>query len=108
MEFAPLVVAAAMVTSGAALVKDILGGQARKAVTFLLTYLVALGITFALRASDFASGVTLGEHTLDGLNVASVFLAAFAVMSLARVVYEFKKAVDASDTAVETKLNVSG
>lgn len=66
MEFVPLVVAAAMVTSGAAIIKDVLGGQTRKAVTFLLTYLVALGITFALKASDFAGAVKLGGVTLKG------------------------------------------
>lgn len=106
IDFAPLVVAAAMVTSGAAIVKDLLGNKVREAVTFLLVYVVALGVTFALKASDFAASVKLGGVTLEGINNASVLLIAFAVMSLARVYYETKKSLDGQDSAVETKLNI--
>lgn len=97
-----------MVTSGAALVKDVLGGQVRKAVTFLLTYLVAIGIALAMRASDFADAVSLGGgKTLENVNTATILLVGFALLSLARVYYETKKALDGSDTAVETKLAIA-
>lgn len=107
MDFAPLVVAAAMVTAGAALVKDLIGGQVRKVVTFVLVYLVAVGVTMAMRASDFADTIDIGGKKLAGVNTATVLLVAFALLSLAKVYYDSRKAVDNAQDSTETKLPIA-
>lgn len=106
MELAPLVIGAAMVTSGAALVKDLIGGKVREVVTFVLVYLVAVGVTLAMRASDFADAIDIGGHKLTGVNVATVLLVAFALLSMAKVYYDSRKALDNTQSSAETKLPI--
>lgn len=104
LEFAPLVVAAAMVYSLVSTAKQMMSGAVRDAATFVVSFGISVGVAFLLRASDFAVGVDIGTTTLASLNGASTILFGFALASLSKVGYEMKKAVDNSDSAKEPKM----
>lgn len=88
MEFVPIAVAAALVWKIVSFVKFLMSGDKNKAVTQLVTWAAGIGVAFLLAASDFASSVDVGDHTLGNLNGASVILFGVALGSVAAAAYD--------------------
>lgn len=106
MEFVPILVAAALVYSLANLVKQIQGGAVNEAVTQMFTWICGIGVTFLLRASDFAENVTIGSdgYTLSTLNPFSTILVGIALASTAGVIYD---TLPKSTPSLGTKVSAS-
>jgi multisubunit Na+/H+ antiporter MnhB subunit len=104
MEFAPLVVAGAMIWTAVSALKLVSNKKWNDLATLVVVVLVGVGVAFLLRASDFSAGIDVGSIALGKLNVASTVLFGYGLSSFARVAYEAKKAVDNNESAVEPKL----
>lgn len=104
MEFVPLVVAAALVWKIVDLAKYLISGDARGTVTQLVAWLAGVAVAMLLAASDFAGGIDVGGVVLANANGASLVLFGIALGSTGAVGYDFKKAIDASDSASVPRL----
>ena len=99
MEFVPVLVLGALVLK----FTDFLKLVRAKDVSGTLTQLSAwgsgiLGVTLFAH-SDFAAGIPVGESTLAALNGWSLVLVGLSIASTAGVGYDFKRALDSSDSA---------
>lgn len=106
IEFVPVLVLLALVWATISFLKDLTNGKTNGMITQVIVW--AAGVLFAwlFSESDFGSSIAIGDtgQTLGSINVASLVLVGMAVGSLASVAYEFKKARDNNDSAVEPKL----
>jgi hypothetical protein len=68
-------------------------------VTQLIAWVSGIVGVFLVRATDFASGITLGNLSLDKLGFWSTFLIGLLATSLLSTVNELKKAIDNNDSA---------
>ncbi len=88
-QFVPLVAAAALIYAAGNLLKMVWAGQVKESVTLMVTWLIAIAIAFLLRASDFASGIPVGDTlTLDQLNAWSTILFSVSLGGVANLAYD--------------------
>lgn len=87
----------AMAWTAVAILKHLRVKQYNDALTIVVIVGIAFVATVILGASHFAGVIA---HT----NVADKFLIAYGATSVLRVGYEFKKALDGTDSAKEAKL----
>ena len=73
-------------------------------LTLLTGWLAGLVAVFVFLQTEWADEITIGSETLDQLTVWSKVVFAFAASSVAAVLYDFKKAVDNTDTASTPKI----
>jgi len=73
-------------------------------LTLLTGWLAGLVAVFVFVQTEWADEITIGSETLDQLTVWSKVVFAFAASSVAAVLYDFKKAVDNTDTASTPKM----
>lgn len=105
MDFAPLAVAATIILTGMALLKNLTNKEYKDAMTLVVAMGLGIAVAFLLRASDFASGIDLSDgKSLANINGASTVLVGVALSSLARTGYQAIKAVDGNQSAAESKL----
>jgi len=74
------------------------------AVTQFTAWGIGVGSIFLLSATDFANQVSYGGHALDTLNIFTRILLGVTGTSLLSTVYDFKKAIDNSDSAATPAL----
>jgi len=105
MEVFSMLTLSALVTKIVAVLKAV-KSDVNFAVTQALTWGVGVALTFLAGASDLASKITPfeGAGTLSNLNGPSKVLAGLALSSAISVVYDFKKAIDGTDSAKEPRL----
>lgn len=99
MDFAPLLVAAALIWKLVDFVKFVKAKDINAVTTQLAVWVAGVVVIFLLAATDFASGVTIGDKNLDSLNAASLLLLGLSMGSTASVFVDAKKAVDGTDSA---------
>lgn len=94
MDFTPVVVGAAMVTTAVSFLKLLRGKLYGDALTMIVVVAVGILAAFLLRASDFAAGIDVGGLKLSNLNAASTSLFGYALGSSASVIQRFIKRPD--------------
>lgn len=104
MDFAPLVVALALVWKLVDFAKACRVRDIDAIVSQLAVWVAGVIVIFLLAATDFASGVKIGSLNLDALNAASLVLLGLSIGSTGSVAYDFKRAFDGSDSAAQPSL----
>lgn len=74
-------------------------GGRNGAVTQLIIWVAGVVAVLLFARSDWAGSVSIGELTLDRMNLWSQIVAGLSVGSLTSVGFDTKKAVDATDSA---------
>jgi len=74
------------------------------AVTQLIAWAAGVGGVFIAGASQFASEIKIGSHSLETLNGPTKLFVGLMIASAAKVVFDVKKSLDGSDSAVQPKL----
>jgi hypothetical protein len=96
---------AALVTKLTSFVKYVTSGEYREVVTQLVAWGAGvLVVVVAGAAEGIQDLVVIGETTLEQLNLAAEILSGLALGSGASLVYDAKKAIDNTDSAVEPPL----
>lgn len=104
MTFAPLLAALALMVKLVDFAKYLRARDVNGIVTQLSVWVAGIIVIFLLAASDFASGVPIGDLKLDAMNAASLVLVGLTISSSGSVVYDFKRAADGSDSAATPQL----
>lgn len=95
MELDVLAIIGAMTWTVTATLKHLRAKAYHDALSLVVIVGVGIGVTFLVQAS--------GRAFADS-NAADIVLVGFAATSVLRATYEFKKAIDSSDSAAEPKL----
>jgi hypothetical protein len=105
-DFATLAALAALVLKVTSLIKYLTAGMIREAVTTLVPWVAAFGVLVLAGQADATAALVLpGMKTVIGdMDIASLLLAAPVLGASASVVFDFKKAIDGTDSAAEPKL----
>lgn len=99
---ATLLALAAKVTS---VIKYATAGQWRDVATQLVTWVVTVAALLIGAQAEVAQGIVIwGERTLADLDVWSLILVGLSIGSGASFAYDFKKAIDGTDSASEPPL----
>ena len=78
-------------------------------ITMLVTVLVSIAVIEGLlKHSAWGDEITIGKEKLTDLGLGSTIVFGIVFTALAGTLYDFKKAVDNSDTATKPKLVKSG
>lgn len=86
-------------------VKVLRAGEWNGVVTQLASWTIGVGLVFLASGTDFAEQWALPTGlTLQDVNGATKVMIGLALLSSAGVLYDFKKAFDTSDTAVQPSL----
>lgn len=104
MDFVPFVAAIALIWKIVDFAKACRVRDVDAIVTQLATWGAGVAVMYLLAATDFAGQVMIGDARLDALNAASVALVGLSVGSTASAAYDFKRAVDRSDSAAQPSL----
>jgi hypothetical protein len=100
---------AALVVKVTSVLKYLSAGKTREAITQLIPWLAGVVTVMVAAQANVSEGlVVFGELALGQLNVWSQILAGLALGSGGSLVYDFKKAVDNSDSAAEPPLLSDG
>lgn len=99
MEFVPLVAMAALVLAVINFVKFAKAKDTNGMVTQLSVWIAGVAVVLLVAHTDFAAGLTVGDMTMASLNVYSLVFVGLTLGSSATVLNEFKKALDAGDSA---------
>lgn len=102
MEFAPLIVAVALIWKIVDFVQFLRVGDKDSAITQAGVWIAGVVVILLLSATDFASGIQVADYSLGSLNVASLILLGLSVGSTASAVVDVKKAIDNTDSAAVT------
>jgi len=81
------------------LLKFLRAGDVNAAVTQVVTWAAGVGVVFLGSATDWAETFAVNGITLESLNGASKVLVGASLLSLGSVGFDFKKALDGSDSA---------
>lgn len=73
-------------------------------VTQAVTWVAGILVMVAAAHSSAFESIALGGHTLDSLNAGALTLAGLGFSSIGSFAFDFKKALDGSDSANETRL----
>lgn len=105
-EFATLAALAALAVKITSLIKYVTAAQFREAVTTLVPWLGAFVALLLGAEADATAGLVIPGLTevLGNLDIASLALAATAIGSTGSVAFDFKKALDHTDSAQEPPL----
>lgn len=104
MDFDALAMGLPLVWKVVAFVTFVTNKQVNAIVTQVVTWVAGIGVMTLIAATDFASGIGIGDQTLDSVNGASLVLIGMTVASWSSVAYDFKRAFDVSDTARQPKM----
>jgi hypothetical protein len=99
------VLIATLVWKATDLIKYAVNGNVSAAVSQIVVWLIGVGATFLVAASDFADTVTItATLTLDDLDNWGKVIAGLGAASLGSGFYDFKRARDNTDTAIVPSL----
>lgn len=105
MEFVPIIVIGALLKKAVDFLKYLLAKDWNGVVTQLVVWLVGIGLTWLLSASDFANGVEIGGLDLGNLNTASIVLVGLSLSSTASFLgQDLIKALDNTQSAATPNL----
>lgn len=105
MEFVAVAGMASLVYAFGNFLKHVTNQEWNGVITQLVIWASGAGVVLLFGMTTFAEGISIGEHTLAGLSVVDkIVFGMTGLGSTTQVVYDFKKAVDHSDTAVQSKL----
>lgn len=108
MEVFSLVTLTTLVAKVMSFVKYLTGAQYREAGTQALTWLAGVLVVVVASAADVTQDLVIfGEMVLEDLSGLSQILAGLSLSSTASFAYDFKKALDNSDSASEPPLGGS-
>lgn len=99
MEFAPTVAMALLVVAIINLAKYAAARDWNGVLTTFVVWAAGVIVVMLVARTDFASGVTVGDRTLDTLNFASLVFVGLSLASIGSFATEIKKALDKSDSA---------
>ena len=99
MEFVPVVVLAALVLKFTDWLKLVSAKDWNAVITQLTAWAAGVGGVALVAQTDFASAVPVGDFTLATLNGWSLIVAGLSLASTASVGYDFKRALDTTDSA---------
>ena len=102
--FVPMAVLVALVLKLTDLFKYAKNRDVNGAATIAFVWVAGFIGVWLFAGSAWADGLVFGEQRLDQLNLQSLVLVGFAIGSSAGVVFDFKKALDNSDSAAVPSL----
>jgi len=104
MPLVPLVGLGTVVFSLVNVLKFASAKQWNSVVTQLIAWVAGIAGIFVVGATQFASGIAVGDLTLDKLDTPSKFFLGLVATSLLSTVNELKKAIDNNDSAATPPL----
>jgi hypothetical protein len=104
MPLVPLVALGTVVFSFVNLLKFASGRQWNAVITQLIAWAAGIAGIFLAGETQFASGINVGDMTLDTLDGSSKLFLGLVATSLLSTVNELKKAIDSSDSAATPPL----
>lgn len=104
IEFVPLVALALLGSQVVAFIKFIVAGDKNGIVTTLTVWVASVVVLLAFANSKFAGAIPVGDYTLDTLDTWSTILVGLCVGGTGSGLYNFRKAIDNTDTAKEPNL----
>jgi hypothetical protein len=104
MSVAPLVVLGTLVFTFVNFLRFLVARDWSAVVTQLIAWASGVVAVFLVRATDFASGIKVGDKTLNQVGFWSAFLLGLIATSVLSTVNEVKKAIDQTDSARVPKL----
>lgn len=104
MPLVPLIALGTVVFSFVNVLKFASGRQWNAVVTQLIAWVAGIAGIFLAGATQFASGIAVGNMTLASLDGASKLFLGLIATSLLSTVNEIKKAIDSSDSAATPPL----
>lgn len=99
MDFVPLVAAVALIWKAVDFVRYLRARDVDSALTQTVVWLVGVGVTFLLAATNYAGGIVIGDVTLGLMNWQSLLLVGLSLGSSASALVDVKKAIDNTDSA---------
>jgi hypothetical protein len=99
MEFVPLVATLALALKLLDTTKFALAQDWNAVATQVSAWVSGIVAIFLLASTDFASGINVGDAVLSEVNISSLVLIGLSVASSGSVLYDFKKALDHTDSA---------
>ncbi len=99
MSFVPLVALGTLVFTFVNFLRFLVARNWSSVLTQLIAWAAGVVGVFLMRATDFASGIKIGDVTLDKLSFWSTLLLGLIATSLLSTVNEVKKALDSNDSA---------
>jgi hypothetical protein len=103
-EFLPSVALITIVTTTINFLRHLRGQEWAGAATIFSAWVAGVIAVMIAAQTDFASGIEVGDRTLEGLNLASQIFVGLGVASAGSFLTDIKKAVDATDSAVKPSL----
>lgn len=103
-EFAPTVALIALVTTTINALRYARGRDWSGAGTIAAAWVAGVAAVMIAAQTDFASGIAVGDRTLEGLNIYSQLFVGLSVASAGSFLTDLKKAVDNEDSAVKPHL----
>ena len=103
-EFTPTAAFVALVITTINFLRHLRGRDLAGAATVASAWVAGIVAVMLAAQTDFASGIEVGDRTLEGLNVWSQVFVGLSAASIASFVVDVKKAVDNTDTAVKPSL----
>lgn len=104
MEFAPTLALAALVISIINFLKYVRSLDWNGVLTQLIVWVAGVVALVLAAATQFASGISVGDTTLDKLNGPGLIFVGLSLASIGSFATEIKKALDQSDSAAKPPL----
>jgi len=99
LDFVPLIALALLVVQVVNFLKYAKAKNANGALTIFLAWTAGVAVLLLFAQTDFASGIQVGDATLDTLNLASLIVVGMTLASTGSFAVDIKKAFDTSDSA---------
>lgn len=109
MEVADVLTLAALAALAAKLVsalKYLLDRDTRQFLTQLIVWVAGVLVVLVAAQADIAAGIVVGSTPLSALDIWSQVLVGLQLSSTAAFAYDFKKAIDGTDSAAEPPLAI--
>lgn len=104
MDFAPMLAAVALIWKIVDFAKVVRVRDVDAIVSQVAVWAAGVIVMFLLAATDFATGVDIGGRDASALNWASLVLVGLSIGSVASTAYDFKRAIDRTDSAAQPSL----
>jgi uncharacterized membrane protein len=103
-DFLPYAAMIALVFSFTNFLKAVRNKDVNASFTQLIVWAAGIAAVVLFAHSDWASAIPVGNFNLSDVNTASLIIIGLTVGSGATTAYDFKKAIDNTDTAADPPL----
>lgn len=100
----PILLLAALTTKATSLLKFINAKEWSRVVAQLLAFALGIGVMFLVKAGGLANGLVIAGHNVSDLNGWGTAIAGIIGASVGSTIYDFRAAVDNTDSAAEPSL----